>query len=296
VLTERAFHDSDPDGRFKGAKFGSVFQDIMGPISMKSVPLKGGGARTDETGAAPEDPGSSNTVNWWYQQSDLTHKTDGDALDVALGLVPGKRDQSLVDNVIHEFGHVLNNRARKHGSINTYLAEKSGGPLALDKNDPSDKAYPDANAKVRDGMTLGQHTAALHYLDSDKPSEQFADLFLNFVQGGFTADANGQRDQQWFSGQLYGDTSPGAAPQRDWGLVDIATDQGANSKFATTADTYAYAKGGADNMDEITQYYGITLDELNAANQDKLVPGKDGKPVLPRGVTLTIPFPDRSKK
>jgi hypothetical protein len=49
-------------------------------------------------------------------------------------------------------------------------------------------------------------------------------------------------------------------------------------------------------MDEITQYYGITLDELNAANQDKLVPGKDGKPVLPRGVTLTIPFPDRSKK
>ena len=54
--------------------------------------------------------------------------------------------------------------------------------------------------------------------------------------------------------------------------------------------------GDKDDEEAIAAYYGITVDELRAANRDKLVKNADGKLVLKRGVKLTIPVRDPFRK
>jgi hypothetical protein len=269
VLTERAFRDSAPAEMFDGVGFGGVFQDVMGPVTMNSTP-GGKGAETfwdNDRGHYRID---------WYRPvaGNLTEDSD---LDIALGLDPDNLDLSLLHNVIHEFGHVFDGRARKHGRIDTDNAERYG-------QIPSDAA-------MRAEMTNQQHTNAGAY----DYHEEFADLFLNFVTGGFKPDRDGQELKQWFEGNLYGNTADGTIPQDDWGWVDIARDNGPESNWITYGTQFYYS----DNvyLDDVASYYGIKKEDIVAANRDKLVPftGDDGQRHwrLPTGIWITIPGIDR---
>jgi len=177
-----------------------------------------------------------------------------------------------VGNVIHEFGHVFDGRARKHGRVDTDNSERYG-------------EIP-ADAKLRAEMTGQQHTGTGAY----DAHEEFADLFLNFVTGGFKDD----KLKRWFDGHLYGNTADGSVPQDDWGWVDIARDRD-DSKWITYSDQFYYT--GNVYLEDVAAYYGISTDDIIAANRDKLVSFIDKSGTrrwrLPTDTWITIPGLDR---
>jgi hypothetical protein len=266
VLTERAFRDSAPDDRFEGVGFGDVFQDIMGPIVMNSV---GGGDGAETNLVDPDDNvAEAHYQIDWFRNVTGRERTDGE-IDIALGLDPHNLTNSLLHNVIHEFGHVFDNRAHQHGRVDTYAAERTG-------------AIPE-DAAMRDAMQFGQHTTEMGFLDADQSHEEFGDLFLNFVTGGFKNDDAGRQVSRWFESQLYGDTSETSIPQDDWGWVDLAGDHGPDSQWGTYEDRYFLAKRGEDYLEFVANYFGITVQELRDANPDG----------LQRGTWINIPGADR---
>ncbi|MBC7978180.1 MAG: hypothetical protein H7138_24615, partial [Myxococcales bacterium] len=266
VLTERAFRDAAPAGMFDNVGFGGAFQDIMGPITMNSVGAAGGSYGAQTQPLAGEDGTVQSSQIDFYRN--VTAERSGGNIAVALGLDPARLDDSLLHNIIHELGHVLDNRSHQHGRIDTNAAERSG-------------AIP-SNGDMRDVMQYGQHTPD-DWDDGTKSYEEFPDLFLNFVAGGFTRDAGGTQAKNWFADQLYGDASQSSIPQDDWGWADLGRDRGPGTEWATYEGRYFLARDGEDYLADVATYFGITTEELLAAN--------DGE--LKRGTWINIPGADR---
>lgn len=260
ILTERAFRGAATGGQLGNLGFGQAFQALMGPIDMNIANGSGGAQTFLRDGQYDID---------WYRG--VSNERYGNDITDHLGLGDSSTfDIAMLFNVIHEFGHVFDGRARAHGRIDT---ERVEGSPAL----PADDAM---NAV----MTLDQRRNNL-----TSSFEEFPDLFLNFVAGGFAGNAGGRRAETWFRDNLFGDTSAGSIPQDDWGWADIALDRNraGDSQWATYGTRYWFAQDDEVYIENIASYYGVSHADLAAAN------GVDTISQIPRDSWVIIPGPPR---
>jgi hypothetical protein len=135
---------------------------------------------------------------------------------------------------------VFDSRTHHHGRIDLAQAQAAGG-LGDD-------------SALNAAMIKSQSS-------SGSPWEMFGDMFLNWVMGSFADTEGGAATEAWMDEHMSGDAS--AEDWRDRGWIDLAS-QPREERWLHGTIEHVIAPD--DNLTTLANYYGVTEDEIRAAN------------------------------
>lgn len=255
ISTEHAFRRSATAGQMDGFDFGKGFQAAFGQVDMAYNPTQPYSypiVKQDADGL-------------WYtydtkgnrrQAAGKGFKSEGDA-ENAKGPYGGKTtgDHSiefypiafnagkdpptdLLYNIIHEFGHVFDRNARRGGGDD--LASETIEAMVDGKN----TQIAGKNVARKTDEKYGMKPYPFQEDPINDKGEEFADMFLNWVEGSFADNDAGRARFAWMNQHMWGDTTMrGVEGQKRWGWADTAIDNN-SGKSVWVNDVPAGGKDG----------------------------------------------------
>jgi hypothetical protein len=240
ISTEHAFRRSATAGQMDDVDFGKGFQSVFGQMNMTYNPTQpylytvkqgsdGLWYTYDSDGNAQQKPGKG-----YATQADASgHRGPYGAETMGaheiefydIAFAAGDKDpDKLLFNVIHEFGHAFNVNARGRGY----------GALGSDVIE----AMVDGKKTKIAGKGVDRHTDEKYgmkdypYQEDKKHTdgEEFADMFLNWVENSFADNDAGRARFSWMNQHMWGDTTlRGVEGEKQWGWIDTAIDHNSGS-------------------------------------------------------------------
>lgn len=292
ITTEHAFRRSATDGQMDDFGFGAGFQAVFGQMNLTFNSTQPYLRDHVAVGSVVRD---GVTVWFTYDADDAnqTHIREYQTQEAAqngvnrdrgpygaytsgtheiewyqAAFTAGDRNPNyLLYNVIHEFGHAFNLNAHGLGYTvlgnETIMATVNGERTRIAGKNTND------DAGRHFGEAYGISPYPYQQSVQGKTGEDFADMFLNWVENSFADNDAGRARFHWMDRHMWGDTSQrGVEGEQRWGLADTAIDRNSASSKWVPPDTEggSYRVRPGETLQRIASRFGIEAAAIQTAN------------------------------